>query len=108
MSKVPRYIAIKYMCQILYKRSKECNVKDVGDALLHAACSLQNICRFPSVRLIIFQLILSNVKDVGDNTKNDNRLHCIALSLFYFMSKMSEMCTMTMNYNVNSKSKYSN
>ena len=29
MSKVPRYIAIKYMCEILYKRSKECNVKGV-------------------------------------------------------------------------------
>ena len=77
MSKVPRYIAIKYMCQILYKRSKECNVEEVGDALLHAACSLQNIRRFPSVHLIIFQLILSNVEDVRDNTTNDNRLHCI-------------------------------
>ena len=58
------------------------HVKVVGDALLHAACSLQNTCRLPSVRLIIFQLILSNVKDVRDNTTNDNRLHCIALSLF--------------------------
>ena len=84
------------------------HVKDVGDALLHAACSLQNTRRLSSVRLIIFQLILSNVEDVGDNTTNDNRLHCIALSLFYFMLKMSEMCTMTMNYNVNSNSKYSN
>ena len=52
--------------------------------------------------------ILSNVEDVRDNTTNDNRLHCIALSLFYFMSKMSEMCTITTNYNVNSNSKYKN
>ena len=48
------------------------------------------------------------VRDVRDNTTNDNRLHCIALSLFYFMSKTSEMYTMTTNYNVNSNSKYSN
>ena len=27
-------------------------VEDVGDALLHAAWSLQNTCRWPSVRLI--------------------------------------------------------
>ena len=65
------------------------HVKD----MLHAACSLQNTHRLPSVCLIIFQLILSNVKDVKDNTTNDNRLHCIALSLFYFMSKKLEMCT---------------
>ena len=51
---------------------------------------------------------VSNVKDVGDNTTNDNRFHCIALSLFYFMSKTSEMCTITTNYNVDSNSKYSN
>ena len=83
-------------------------VEDVGDVLLHAAWSLQNTHRLPSVGLFIFDLILSNVEDVGDNTTNHNRLHCIALSLFYFMSKTSEMCTMTMNYNVNSNSKYSN
>ena len=40
--------------------------------------------------------------------RNDNKLHCIVLSLFYFMSKMSEMCTMCMNYNVDSNTKYSN
>ena len=83
-------------------------VEDVGDVLLHAAWSLQNTRRLPSVRLFIFDLILSNVEDVGDNTTNHNRLHCIALSLFYFMLKMSEMCTMTTNYIVNSNSKYSN
>ena len=31
MSKEPRYIAIKYMCEILYKRSKECNVEGVKE-----------------------------------------------------------------------------
>ena len=31
MLKVPRYIAIKHMCEILYKRSKKCNVKGVGE-----------------------------------------------------------------------------
>ena len=69
------------------------HVKDIRDALLHAACSLQNTHRLPSVHLINFQLILSNVEDIEDNTTNDNRLHYIALSLFYFMLKMSEMCT---------------
>ena len=29
MSKVPKYIAIKYMCEILYTRSKEWNVEGV-------------------------------------------------------------------------------
>ena len=69
------------------------HVEDIGDALLHAACSLQNSHRLPLVRLIIYQLLLSNVEDIQDNTTNNNRLHCIALSLFYFMSNMSEMCT---------------
>ena len=55
-------------------------VKDVGDALLHAAWSLQNTRRFSSF----------------------NYFDCIALNLFYFMSKTSEMCTMATNYNVNS------
>ena len=83
-------------------------VEDVGDVLLHAAWSLQNTRRLPLVGLFIFDLILSNVEDVVDNTTNHNRLHCIALSLFYFMLKTSEMCTMTTNYNVNSNSKYLN
>ena len=55
-----------------------------------------------------FQLNLSNVEDVKDYKTDDNKLHCIVLSLFYFMSKTSEMCTMYMNYNVDSNTKYSN
>ena len=55
MSKVPKYIAIKYMCEILYKRSKvqiPIYIGDIGDAWLHAAWSLQNTRRWPSVHLI--------------------------------------------------------
>ena len=75
-------------------------VEDVRDALLHAVWSLQNTRRLPSLRLII----LINFSEIIQQTTTD----CIALSLFYFMSKTSEMCTMTTNYNVNSNSKYSN
>ena len=80
----------------------------VKDTLLHAAWSVQDIPIILYIHLIIFQLNLSNVEDVKDYKTNDNRLHCIALSLFYFMSKISEMCTMCTNYNVDSKTKYSN
>ena len=54
-----------------------------------------------------FQLNLSNVEDVEDYKRNNNeiKLHCIVLSLFYFMSKTSEICT---NYNVDSNTKFSN
>ena len=38
MSKVPRYIAIIYMCEILYKRSKESNVEGVEDTLYRFQC----------------------------------------------------------------------
>ena len=38
MSKVPKYIAIKYMYEILYKRSKECNVEGVKDTLYRFQC----------------------------------------------------------------------
>ena len=38
MSKVPKYIAIKYMCRILYKRSKECNVEGVEDTRYRFQC----------------------------------------------------------------------
>ena len=38
MWKVPRYIAIKYMCEILYKRSKESNVEGVEDTLYRFQC----------------------------------------------------------------------
>ena len=55
-----------------------------------------------------FSINLSNVEDVEDDKTNDNKLHCIVLSLFYFMSKTSEMCTMCTNYNVDSNTKYSN
>ena len=58
-------------------------VKDVGDVLLHAAWSLQNTRRLPLVGLFIFDLILSNVEDVVDNTTNHNRLHCIKFILFH-------------------------
>ena len=60
-------------------------VKDVGDVLLHAAWSLQNTRRLPSVGLFIFDLILSNVEDVGDNTIKPQQiaLHCIKFILFH-------------------------
>ena len=45
MSKVPKYIAIKYMCEILYKRSKECNVKGVEDTLYRFECIKWYVCR---------------------------------------------------------------
>ena len=45
MWKVPKYIAIKYMCDILYKRSKECNVKDVGDTLYRFQCIICYVCQ---------------------------------------------------------------
>ena len=32
-------------------------------------------------------------KDIKDYKTDDNKLHCIILSLFYFMSKTSEMRT---------------
>ena len=50
----------------------------------------------------------NNTVDSFDYKRNDNKLHCIVLSLFYFMSKMSEMCTMCTNYNVDSNTKYLN
>ena len=45
MLKVPKYIAIKYMCEILYKRSKECNVKGVEDTLYRFECIKWYVCR---------------------------------------------------------------
>ena len=45
MWKVPRYIAIKYMCEILYKRSKESNVKGVEDTLYRFQCIKCYVCR---------------------------------------------------------------
>ena len=44
MSKVPRYIAIKYMCEKLYKRSKESNVKGVEDTLCRFQCIKCYVC----------------------------------------------------------------
>ena len=38
-------IAIKYMCEILYKRSKEWNVEDVGDTLYRFQCIKCYVCR---------------------------------------------------------------
>ena len=52
-----------------------------------------------------FQLNLSNVEDVEDYKTNDKKLHCIVLSLFHFMLKTLEMCTMCTNYNVDSNTK---
>ena len=48
MSKVPKYIAIKYMCEILYTRSKEWNVegvKGVEDTLYRFQCIQCYLCR---------------------------------------------------------------
>ena len=45
MSKVPRYIAFKYMCEILYKRSKESNVEGVEDTLYRFQCIKLYLCR---------------------------------------------------------------
>ena len=45
MLKVPKYIAIKYMCEILYKRSKECNVEGVEDTLYRFQCIKWYLCR---------------------------------------------------------------
>ena len=45
MWKVPKYIAIKYMCEILYKRSKEWNVEDIGDTLYRFQCIKCYVCR---------------------------------------------------------------
>ena len=45
MSKVPKYIAIKYMCRILYKRSKECNVEGVEDTRYRFQCIKCYVCR---------------------------------------------------------------
>ena len=44
MSKVLRYIAIKYMCEILYKRSKESNVEGVEDILYRFQCIKCYVC----------------------------------------------------------------
>ena len=59
MSKVPRYIAIKYMCEILYKRSKELKIHctdfnalncifvgDVGDGVCGFYTTLYAVYRF--------------------------------------------------------------
>ena len=45
MSRVPKYIAIKYICEILYKRSKEYNVKGVEDTLYRFQCIKWYLCR---------------------------------------------------------------
>ena len=45
MSKVPKYIAIKCMCRILYKRSKECNVEGVEDTRYRFQCIKCYVCR---------------------------------------------------------------
>ena len=45
MSKLPKYIAIKYMCEILYKRSKECNVEGVEDTLYRFQCIKWYLCQ---------------------------------------------------------------
>ena len=68
-------------------------VEDIEDTLLHASWSVQVIRIILYIRLIIFQLNLSNVKDVKDCKTHDNKLHCIILSLLYLMSKTSEMHT---------------
>ena len=68
-------------------------VEDVEDTLLLAAWSVQVIRIILQIHLIIFQLNLSNVKDVEDCKTDDNKLHCIILSLFYLMLKTSEMHT---------------
>ena len=52
MSKVPKYIAIKYMCEILYKRSKECNVEGVEDILYRFECIKCYLCRRWCLRLL--------------------------------------------------------
>ena len=41
----PKYIAIKYMCRILYKRSKECNVEGVEDTRYRFQCIKWYVCR---------------------------------------------------------------
>ena len=52
-------------------------VEDVGDALLHAAWSLQNTCRLPSLRLIILInfSVMSKMSEIIQQTTTD----CIAL-----------------------------
>ena len=68
-------------------------VEDVEDTLLNAAWSVQVIRIILKIRFIIFQLNLSNVEDIEDCKTDDNKLHCIILSLLYLISKMSEMHT---------------
>ena len=48
MSKVPKYIAIKYMCEILYKRLKE----GVKDTLYRLQCIKWYLCRRWCLRLL--------------------------------------------------------
>ena len=48
-------------------------VEDVGDTLLHAAWSVQDIRIILYICLIIFQVNLSNVEDVEDYKGNDNK-----------------------------------
>ena len=45
MSKVPKYIAIKYICEILYKRSEECNLEGVEDTLYRFQCIKWYLCQ---------------------------------------------------------------
>ena len=65
-------------------------VEDVEDTLLHAAWSVQVIRIILWIRSIIFQQNFSNAEDCKTD---DNKLHCIILSLFYLMLKTSEMHT---------------
>ena len=91
MSKVPRYIKLNTCVEYCTKDQRT---------------AMSKVSKIHCMDLNALNAMY--VGDVGDNTTGDNRLHCIALSLFYFMSKTSEMCTMTTNYNVNSNSKYTN
>ena len=55
-------------------------VREVGDGVCGFYATLYAEYRF-------------HVEDIEDYKTDDKKLHCIVLSLFYFMSKTLEMCT---------------
>ena len=67
MSKVPRYIAIKYMCEILYKRSKESNVEGVKDTLYRFQCIVgdvgDGVCGFYATLYAEYRFHVGDVED---------------------------------------------
>ena len=80
MSKVPRYIAIKYMCEILYKRSKESKIHCTDFNALNYVFVGDGVCGFYASLCAKYRFHVGDVEDTlysvysGPSPRQEGRL----------------------------------